>query len=127
MTQPRDARGRVHRRRWNRVPRTEIRRLQEQRVLVVDLRTGDGVNTVTVTGEIDMATASTLRASLEGLSGAIVLDLRQTTFLGSTAIALFVDTQKRLTAERERLRIRSPHKFPRRVLKIAGLEGWIES
>jgi hypothetical protein len=55
------------------------------------------------------------------------LDLRQTTFLGSTAIALFVDTQKRLTAERERLRIRSPHKFPRRVLKIAGLEGWIES
>jgi anti-sigma B factor antagonist len=101
--------------------------LREQRGLVVDLRTGDGVNTVTVTGEIDMATASTLRASLEGLSGAIVLDLRQTTFLGSTAIALFVDTQKRLTAERGRLRIRSPHKFPRRVLKIVGLEGWIEN
>ena len=100
--------------------------LRDQQGLVVDLRTGDGVTTVTVTGEIDMATASTLRASLEGLSGAIVLDLRQTTFLGSTAIALFVETQKRLTAQRGRLRLRSPQAFPRRILEIVGLETWTE-
>lgn len=60
-------------------------------------RTASGIRTVTVSGEIDLATAPQLSAALadrdDGETG-LVLDLRPTTFLDSSGIRVLVEAHR---------------------------------
>ena len=86
-------------------------------------RDPDGTPVVVLTGELDMATSSRLRACLAVQDGPLVVDLADVTFLDSSALAVFNETQLRLGGT---LRLRDPSPFVRRVLAIAALDHWIE-
>lgn len=91
----------------------------------------DGVQVVTVRGELDLSTAPDLEPALEGAieSGddAILIDLSECEFIDSTGIALIVRTWQRLDGTAEgngngRVVICSANDQVRRVLEITGLE-----
>jgi len=81
---------------------------------------------VTVTGEVDMATADAmLQAALDGDAGAVLLDLRAVTFFDSAAIHAVVQLAERYPDTLTVL----PSRQVRRVLEISGLsdQGWLSS
>jgi len=88
--------------------------------------TQEGGITITVRGEIDMATAPDLRTALDDAieSGAsrIVLDCRALEFLDSSGIGVLVAARKRL-GEAGELVIDSPPAHVRKVLDITGVVG----
>jgi len=86
----------------------------------------EGVVVVTVRGEIDMATAPDLRATLDELVddgvSRVVLDCRALEFLDSSGIGVLVAARKRLGDAGE-LVIESPPAHVRKVLDITGVTG----
>ena len=87
----------------------------------------DGATTVVVTrGELDLACRDSLRDALSDLSGAVVVDLEDVTFLDSSCIGVLAGAAQRLRDDHGDLRIRRPADVPRRALEITGLEGWID-
>ncbi len=89
----------------------------------VDSRTEDGVQLVSVAGELDLATAPELRAALDaaeaGAARAIALDLSEVTFVDSTGIAVLVEYTARSRSNGDRLRILSGPAVDR-VLDVSG-------
>lgn len=89
--------------------------------IVVD---GDGDGDALVlrlVGELDLASASTLRSCLQNLAGdvrTVVLDCEELTFLDSTGIGLVVRAQRELQERGGQLVIRSPRSHVRRVLDV---------
>lgn len=80
-------------------------------------RTGDHLRVV-VTGEVDMATADTMReTALHRPAARLVLDLRAVTFFDSAAIQAVIRIAERYPGTLEVLPSRQVH----RVLEIAGL------
>ncbi len=81
---------------------------------------------IVVRGEVDMATASQLRALLDELVDAgvtrIVLDCRALEFLDSSGIGVVVAARKRLGADGE-LVVDSAPPHVRKVLEITGVAG----
>lgn len=78
--------------------------------LSIDERRVAGTLVVSVAGEIDMATAPTLRAAVqaairESAGEACVLDLTAVTFLGSSGLSALVEAAQLSEARREPLRI----------------------
>ena len=92
--------------------------------LDLDTRVDGHVATVSVRGEIDVATAPRLRETLHELvqGGAthIVLECQELAFLDSSGIGLLVATRKRL-GEGGELVIDSPPSHVRKVLELTGV------
>ena len=84
--------------------------------------TASGVVTLALAGELDMATAPTLRAALHDHRDAdVVLDLRAVSFLDSTAIGILMRAAERAERAGRRVLVRGLQPGPRRVLEISGV------
>ena len=92
-----------------------------------ELETSDGQTVVRLAGELDQAGSETLLAAVSELSGRVVIDLSDVSFLDSAGMSAFAITRKRLVEEGGSLTLRSPHPHVRRVLEIAGMDIWFES
>jgi anti-anti-sigma factor len=85
--------------------------------------TGNGV-TIHVEGELDIATAPRLTATLAGFDGevdTVVVDLSGTTFCDGAGLRVFEETRQRLG---ERFQVRDASPLVRRVAAIVGME-WV--
>jgi anti-anti-sigma factor len=93
--------------------------------LSVKIAEGNGVCTVSVAGELDLANATTLRHALERAAGGeLVLDMSELEFIDSTGIALLVAAHHRLNGNGDvgfRL-IGSEYPSVCRVMALTGLE-----
>jgi len=77
---------------------------------------------VVLVGEVDLDDVDKLTACLRRLTGTVIVDLAAVTFLGSTGLAAFVTTRKRLREGGGDLLLRSPSDLVRRVLEVTGLD-----
>lgn len=96
-----------------------------EQLISLDARDVEGSDLVTVAGEVDMVTTPQLRSYLkqqvERAASMLVLDLRRVTFLGSSGLAVLVET---LDWTRERhiaLRLVCNSREVVRPLKATGL------
>ncbi len=94
----------------------------------VAARDVDGVVSVTVRGEIDLATAPMLEAAfsaaLEDAETGVVFDLEAVTYFGSEGIRALVTACSRATALDLQRTVRASA-IVQRVLEVAGLEGLV--
>ena len=87
----------------------------------------DGGVVVAAAGEIDMSTSPQLRAALRdpgSAAPAVVLDLREVTFMDSSGLGVIVGQQKRAREEGYRFSVAvagAPE--VRRILELSGLVG----
>jgi anti-sigma B factor antagonist len=95
---------------------------------------GDGLQMLSVRGELDLDTAPKLKRELESLDASevtgLLVDLSQCDFIDSTGVALLVKAWKRLdivaaAGGRGRVVLCSPTAQVQRVLEITGLESSI--
>lgn len=97
--------------------------LQEPFVRILD--TGD-CHILTVHGDIDLAVAPSLRQGLTRAcldrSGTLILDMRDVTFMDSTALSILIETQASLQAAGRGLRLVCGDGVVTRLLSLAGLE-----
>lgn len=84
--------------------------------------------TVALRGELDLATAASLRSCLGPLvqqdpaPARLVLDLRDLTFLDASGISAVLTVQRALARRGGQLVLRSPSRLVRRVVKVLDLE-----
>jgi anti-sigma B factor antagonist len=86
---------------------------------------GDGEVVVAVRGEIDVVTAPILWESLAEVlpeTTRLVIDLRDTEFIDSTGLGVFVRALKRLRHHGGDLVLRSPRPNARKVLSVTCLD-----
>jgi anti-sigma B factor antagonist len=85
----------------------------------------NGESVVTLTGELDMATAPDLAAVLDsvvkGGPGDVIIDLSALSFIDSSGIAVLVTGQQELIQQERRLSLRGARPHPMKVFEIAGL------
>jgi len=85
-----------------------------------------GATVVTVGGELDLASVPQLRACLADLVKRgqvdIVLDLSGVSFCDSTALGVFVGTNRRVTAAGGHIEFREPRAALRNLLVVSGLD-----
>lgn len=90
-------------------------------------RTGD-VLIVALTGELDLATAPSLRERLTGLVQSdpppcrLVLDVAGLHFLDASGISALLTTQRVMAARGGEVVLRSPTRLVRRVIKVLDLD-----
>jgi len=89
------------------------------------LERDDGV-VVHARGEFDLAVKEQLNKFLASLSGLVIVDLSEVTFLDSSAMGAFVHARNELVADGGDMRLRNPHAVPRRALEVGGLASWID-
>jgi anti-sigma B factor antagonist len=81
-------------------------------------------------GELDLATCPPLRAQLDELWASgwtdVVLDLRQVTFMDSTALHVVLDHHRRAARDSMRFSLIDGPAAVSRVLEITGLRGVLE-
>ncbi|MGH9041821.1 MAG: STAS domain-containing protein [Acidimicrobiia bacterium] len=86
----------------------------------------DGEVVVSVHGEIDMATAphlwEHLAGAIPGATHRLVVDLRDTPFIDSTGLAVFVRALKRVRHQGSEFVLRSPQANARKILRVTGLD-----
>jgi anti-sigma B factor antagonist len=85
----------------------------------------DGVQSVSVSGELDQATAPALREALEEAvagSGGVLVDLSGCGFIDSSGLSLLVETQRRLAEGGRRFAVCSPRSEVRRLLELTGID-----
>ena len=89
-------------------------------------RLEDDVLVVAVSGELDLYTAPELRSLLLGAINdgrtAVVLDLRETTFLDSTALGVIIAAMKALRVRSGRLVLVNDRTSITKTLTITGLD-----
>ncbi len=93
---------------------------------VVDARTSNGVHCVRICGEVDLTNATDVREAISRLASpdapVIVVDLTDTTYLDSSAIAMLFHLAERLTQRRQKLHIVVPPNSPlRAALELTAL------
>jgi anti-anti-sigma factor len=85
----------------------------------------DGVTVASISGEIDISNAATVRSALTdlpNLAHGLVVDLGEVRYLDSTGISLLHDLAGRLSQRSQRLIVVSPPDTPpRRVLELTAL------
>lgn len=86
----------------------------------------DPVPTLTVGGELDVATAPALRESFLGVLNQdevpdLVVDARAISFVDSSGIAVLLMAARRWTAEQRRLTLRAPSPQLVRVIDLLGV------
>jgi anti-sigma B factor antagonist len=86
---------------------------------------GDGLHTVSVSGELDQGTAPELRSVLSGAlgdaSGAVLVDLSDCKFIDSTGLSLLVEAKRMLADEQRRFGVCCPDPDVRRLLELTGI------
>jgi anti-sigma B factor antagonist len=89
----------------------------------VDVQRRDDVAVVLPRGELDVATADTLRAALERVDGAahLVLDLRGLSFIDSTGLHMLAALHERAQREGFRLTLVAPPAPVDRAIRVSGL------
>lgn len=101
-------------------------RLIELGVLTLrSAREGD-VHTISIAGELDLATADDVERELERVeatdAGAIVLDLSNLTFMDSTGVRLLMTANARSRADTNRLTLIRGTPAVQRVLELSGVD-----
>ena len=103
----------------------QLRALQPD-LFTLEIRPEDDVTVVVVTGELDIATAPRVRDAVFRLRAdgceAMVLDLRQLTFLDSQGLALLVQLDRDARSQAWDFVIADGSPPLSRLLKIVGLE-----
>jgi len=86
----------------------------------------DGVASVALRGELDMATVPILEHQLAEFEGdrvpEVVLDLRDLTFMDSTAVHFFMAARDRARTSGHRLTLVGPSPGARRVFELTGTQ-----
>ncbi|HSO96141.1 MAG TPA: STAS domain-containing protein [Acidimicrobiia bacterium] len=77
---------------------------------------------VVVCGELDLATASQLERALAELTGDVIVDCQDVSFLDSTALSVLVRAHNRLEAEQGHLTIKGLSERCRRVFEVSGVD-----
>jgi anti-sigma B factor antagonist len=72
-------------------------------------------------GAIDLAASPTLRNCLRELTGSVMVDLSDVTFLDSSGMGALVAERRRLIRDGGDLQLRSPQEIVRRALEVTGL------
>ena len=94
--------------------------------LYIDELTVDGHVIISPRGDIDMAGAPLLWAricdAIPEVKEQLVIDLSQTTFIDSSALAVFVKALKRLRHADADLVLRAPSSGAQKILEITGLD-----
>ncbi|GAA1971285.1 hypothetical protein GCM10009817_09060 [Terrabacter lapilli] len=89
----------------------------------------DGVTTARLAGEIDTYTVAELRRSFDaievGPGGAVVVDLREVTFLDSSGIGALIGLHQRVESARGRLQLLCTG-MPLQLLRLMGLDQVID-
>jgi anti-anti-sigma factor len=83
---------------------------------------------VTATGELDLAVADGLDARLEPLitpGAVVVLDGSGLTFMDSSGLRVLIRASNRATTEGATFRVVAPQPAVRRVLELAGADGFL--
>ena len=91
----------------------------------VEVTRGNGEIVMLVRGEIDVASAPALWEQLVAAipdTKRLVLDLRETDFIDSTGLSVFVRALRRLRGDGGELILRSPRSGIRKILDITGLD-----
>ena len=84
---------------------------------------GAGVQVVSVEGELDLHTSSQLEEALTSTdSSQVVLDLTETPFMDSSALAVIVDVAKRMGVQGRKLLLVAGNPAVTRVLEITGFD-----
>jgi anti-anti-sigma factor len=87
---------------------------------------GNGVATVAVSGELDLATVPILNDQLarseQDAIRAIMLDLREVTFVDSSGLRAFLQARARAAANGHQLLIRGATPNTRQVFELTGTE-----
>jgi len=98
--------------------------------LSLQLEARNGVVRIAVGGELDMASAPALAGSLEGaeLGGthAIILDLRDTTFIDSSGLRAILKASERATSNGHQLAIVGVNPSARQLFELTGTEHLID-
>ena len=95
----------------------------------ISKQTVDGLTVVTVTGELDLATAPTLHRELRRADDAsspdLAVDLSQVTFFDCAIVGVLVRAMNNVQAEGGCLRLRGLSGGPKRLLDLCHLDGVI--
>ena len=85
----------------------------------------DGACVISLTGELDLYNAETVRAALLDCCAEepelLVVDLEQVRFIDSTALGVLIEGRSRM-ADRNAFRLASPGLETRRALEVSGLD-----
>jgi anti-anti-sigma factor len=84
------------------------------------------MSVVRVAGEVDLATATQLRAAISYLDGIVGVDLSGVTFLDSAGLNALVGAKNGLVDRGGQLKLSGPQPNVRAVLEVAGLIDWFE-
>jgi len=86
----------------------------------------DGLQAVSVSGELDQSTAPELRTALAGVlgdeSGGVLVDLSDCAFIDSTGLSLLVETKRQLAEDTRRFGVCCPDADVRRLLELTGID-----
>ncbi len=92
----------------------------------VDSTSGDGKHTLTLSGELDIASADQLTSALDGLTLAsgeqLVIDLTAVGFMDSTGLRVLIDADRRATAATAELTIVTGESPAKRVLELTRMD-----
>lgn len=103
--------------------------IHDPSLLTVHSAREGAVHTITLTGELDIASAAEVEVELVGAessgAAAIVLDLSGLTFMDSTGVRLLIAANARSQTDSDRLTIIPPTGAAMRVIEIAGLADWL--
>jgi anti-sigma B factor antagonist len=98
-------------------------------LLTIEAHELDGRTCVILTGELDGASAPSLRESLTAFMGELardlVLDIGELSFIDSSGLALFVEVHKTLDETGHRLTLLHPSPMACRILAIGGLNRYL--
>jgi anti-anti-sigma factor len=92
--------------------------------LSVEYRADGQRPVLAVAGEIDLTTAGQFRDAVERVlddHGRVELDLRDTTFMDGSGLAVLVAVHRRLGQNHEAIVVRDPSSAVRRVLDVSGV------
>jgi anti-sigma B factor antagonist len=93
--------------------------------LGVERRSEDGIELVTVEGEVDIATASklisVLNSSVAEAIRSVIVDLTHVGFMDSTGLALLINAHRRLSLRRKGFAVVCPPGQLRRVFEITDM------
>lgn len=93
----------------------------------VQVGPGDQSVRLTVSGELDAATAADLTRHVSATTGGdIELDLRGVTFVDSSGLAALIEAHQRLARDQRRLRIVDDSEPVRRVLELSGVAPYLD-
>ena len=89
----------------------------------------DGAHVIALTGEADALTAGIAESELDAAVGleasAVIVDLRDVTFIDSTVLSILLDASKRVRAGGGRFAVACTDAHIRKVFRVTGIDGLI--